>query len=108
MIAEMTTNSYNQHTMSPSYKASGYITPTANGSQYYQHTSSPSMPQQTIQPMQMPIPVPIMNHHLPRQQQQQQQQQYFVTPNSGVTYNDTGSQTYCNYLYHVGFLQGIN
>ncbi|CAO3622983.1 unnamed protein product [Cunninghamella blakesleeana] len=104
MIAEMTTNTYNQHTMSPNYKASGYITPTANGLQYYQHTSSPSMPHQTIQPMQMPIPVPIMNHHLPRQQQQQQQ--FFINQNSGVAYNDTGSQAYCNYLYHVGFLQG--
>ncbi|KAI9308493.1 hypothetical protein BJ944DRAFT_156175 [Cunninghamella echinulata] len=94
--------------MSPNYKATGYITPTANGSQYYQHASSPSVPHQSIQPMQIPIPVPMMNHHLPRQQQQQQQQQqhYFTAPNTGVVYNETGSQTYCNYLYHVGFLQG--
>ncbi|ORX60453.1 hypothetical protein DM01DRAFT_1404718 [Hesseltinella vesiculosa] len=113
----MATSNYN--TMSPSF---------THGSPYYHHHPSPSMPQQQLppphtQPMPMTLPMmamppnpphppshtpnansPAMPHHLPANSPHQSNPP--TSPAMHATFMDVSYQTYCNYLYHVGFLQG--
>lgn len=112
MITDMTTNYNQQHISSPNFKTSGYMAATGSAGHYYQQGSSPSMGHQQVTHA-MPMAVPLMNHPLPMQPQQQPPPPpptFFPSPvpsrPSPYGYNDPDSQTYCNYLYQVGFLQG--
>ncbi|KAI8335197.1 hypothetical protein BC941DRAFT_431526 [Chlamydoabsidia padenii] len=108
MITDMTTNYNQQHISSPNFKTSVYMTATGNGAHYYQQGTSPSMGHQQVTQA-MPMAMPMMNHPMPMQQPQPT---FFPSPVPsrpspvGYGYNEPDPQTYCNYLYQVGFLQG--